>query len=89
MTLLIACRTSKIETPQSDVIYPILHFPEFPVPNGKIIPLDSNGDVVRDDNTKIETVNMPYWYFMLVFDKFSYDYKTTQLEYNAFVEKVK
>lgn len=82
---LIACKTTEIETTR--LIYPKLELKDFPKPNGQIIPLDQDGNIVRDDKTEIETVAMPYWYFMLVFDKFAYDYKTQQLEYKAFVEK--
>lgn len=85
-----ACQTTKNENvTDTEYIYPVLNFPAFPVPDGKIIPLDAEGKVVRDDETEIETVNMPFWYFCLVFDTYRYKIKTTEIEYNAFVEKVK
>lgn len=83
---LIACKTTEIEA--TKLVYPKLELTDFPKPNGQVIPLDKNKNVVRDNDTKIETVEMPYWYFMLVFDKFAYNYKTQQLEYKAFLEEV-
>lgn len=63
--------TSCLSSPQPEIktiyVCPDIYFPNFPKPRN-IIPLDSDGKKVVDDETEIMNVLIPYWYWNLIID---------------------
>lgn len=64
-----SCKSNEIQY-QTVVITktPELYFPKFPNPSPVVLPIDQNGKVVKDDQTEIVNVLMPYWYWNLIID---------------------
>ena len=89
---IISCQSNKIEKQkeiETQIIYPLLNFPKFPNPNNVALPLDADGQIVRDDgqNREIENVLIPFWFWRLIMF-YVKDVKTAQIEYEAFVNKI-
>lgn len=81
------CKSNEI---QYKTIYatPELYFPSYPAPKNNVIPLDENYKKVTDNETEIEYVIMPFWYYKLIVDyKVSVD--ETKAKYEAFNQRLK
>ena len=66
---------------------PELYFPKFPAPEKNTIPLDENYKKVTDNDTDIEYVLMPFWYYKLIVDyKISVDEQ--KAKYEAFKQRL-
>ena len=93
MTVLVlvmtSCQSDKVIT-EYKTIYatPELYFPKYPEPKGNVVPLDENYKRVTDNNTDIEYVMMPFWYYKLIVDyKVSIDEQ--KAKYEAFNQRLK
>ena len=81
-------RSNKVYYDHFIYVCPDLNFPEFPKPNNNCLPLDADGKQVRDMETEIVNVLMPYWYWNLLIDyKVSND--DVKIRYEAFKSKMK
>lgn len=52
-----------------------------------VIPFDRNGKQVRDEETEIDSVMMPFWYYKLIVD-YKIDVDKAKYEYESFVAHV-
>lgn len=90
LTLVISsCQSDRVRT-EYKTIYatPDLYFPNYPAPNGNVLPLDENYKRVTDNVTEIEYVVMPFWYYKLIVDyKASVDEQ--KAKYEAFESRLK
>lgn len=59
--------TSCVSKPEKVYIYitPNIPFPKFPDPYC-VVPLAEDGTVVRDTETEIVDIQLPYWYWMKI-----------------------
>ena len=82
------CKSNRIIDHEFIYVCPNLDFPDFPKTENKVIPLDADGKQVRDMNTDVVNVLMPYWYFNLIVNyKCAVD--DTEIKYNAYKTKIK
>ena len=89
MLVMNSCQSNKTKT-EYKTIYatPELYFPKYPEPKGNVVPLDENYKRVTDNNTDIEYVMMPFWYYKLIVDyKVSIDEQ--KAKYEAFSKRLK
>lgn len=74
MLVLTSCATKqkqdKNETPQILIVnIDGVYFPSFPYPEEEvIIPLDKEGNIVLNDDSQIEYIKMPYWYWLEIIE---------------------
>lgn len=88
LTLLItSCQSNKQEKTKVVVSYPQLMFPKYPAPNNNVLPLGYDGKVVRDEETEIANVIMPFWYYQLIMD-YKVRVDKASAEYAAFIQSV-
>ena len=83
-----SCQSNKTRTEYKTVYaVPELYFPKFPAPGKNTIPLDENYKKVTDNDTVIEYVLMPFWYYKLIVDyKISVDEQ--KAKYEAFKQRL-
>lgn len=84
MLSMTSCQSSKEIEYKTVVSYPDLYFPKYPEPKMNVLPLDINGKVVRDSETEITMVMMPFWYYQLIVD-YKIDVDKARAEYDSFV----
>ena len=84
-----SCRSNQVKTEYKTVYAtPELYFPKYPESKGNVVPLDENYKRVTDNNTDIEYVMMPFWYYKLIVDyKVSIDEQ--KAKYEAFSKRLK
>lgn len=87
MLLMTSCQSDRVQT-KTVIVYPALYFPKYPEPKMNVIPFDINGNQVRDNETEIYTVTMPYWYYQLIVD-YKLDVDKAKAEYEAFLRHTK
>lgn len=83
--LIACCKTTPVET---IYVYPELAFPVYPKPNNNVLPLDANGKIVKDNETEVENVIMPLWYYKLIVN-YKLENDVAKAKYEAFVSEVK
>ena len=89
MLVMTSCQSDRIKV-EYKTIYatPDLYFPTYPAPNNNVLPLDESYKRVTDNDTEIEYVVMPFWYYKLIVD-----YKTSvdeqKAKYEAFNKRLK
>lgn len=86
MLVMNSCQSSKQTEIKTVTVYPQLYFPKYPEPKKNVLPLDKNGKVVKDNDTPIENVIMPLWYYQLIVD-YKIGVDKAKAEYDAFVIK--
>jgi len=86
ISVLISCKSNKVET-EYRFLTPRLDFIDFPNPEGNLIPLDENMQVVRDNETSIEYV-MSNWNYFCRFIEFKSKYDALKESYNSYLEEV-
>ena len=84
-----SCQSDKVIT-EYKTIYttPDLYFPVYPAPNGNVLPLDKDYKRVTDNETEIEYVIMPYWYYKLIAD-YKAGVDEAKAKYEAFNQRLK
>lgn len=88
--LAMSCCKSNGQTIHYKVVYadPDLYFPSYPEPNNNVLPYDKDFHKVTDDDTEIEYVLMPYWYYILIM-KYKLQVQEAEIKYKSFQEKLK
>lgn len=88
MLLMSACQSNKT-APEVKTIYvlPEIYFPTYPAPRNNVIPLDQNNKRVTDNETTIENVLMPYWYYKLIVE-YKLQVDEAEAKYNAYYTRL-
>jgi len=86
MLLIGSCQTNKPQEIRIVRSYPILDLPDYPEPNGNVIPLDWDDKVVTDNDTEIASVKMPFWYYKMIME-YKVKNSKAKAEYKAFVAR--
>jgi len=76
-SVLVSCQTTKNKDKEIVVIVPELYFPSFPSPDGKVVPLDKDGNIVTDPGVMITDVKISFEYFKRI------------VEYKAQIDELK
>ena len=89
MLAMSSCQSDKVIT-EYKTIYatPDLYFPKYPAPGNNVLPLDENYKRVTDNETEIQYVMMPFWYYKLIVD-YKVKVDETEAKYEAFNARVK
>lgn len=87
MLVMSSCQSNKNTEIKTITVYPQLYFPKYPEPKKNVLPLDKDGKVVKDNETEIENVIMPLWYYQLIVS-YKVDVDRAKAEYETFVHKI-
>ena len=78
-----SCQSNK--QTEYKVVYqsPDLYFPKFPEPGKNVLPYDKDFKKVTDNDTEIEYVVMPFWYYKLIVN-YKVQVKEAEIKYKNF-----
>lgn len=83
MLVMTCCQSNKGPEVKTVYVIPELYFPKYPQPKNNLLPLDENGKVVKDDETEIVNVLIPFWYYKLLVE-YKVQVDEAQAKYEAY-----